>query len=47
MFADYSWYTTYVDKLAKVTPQDVQRVAQTYLQPSNRVVGVYIPKGRG
>lgn len=47
MFADYSWYVNYVKNLAKVTPQDVQRVAQEYLQPSNRVVGVYIPKGRG
>lgn len=46
MFSDYSWYTTYLDKLAKVTPKDVQRVAQTYFQPHKRVVGHYIPKGR-
>lgn len=45
MFADYSWYTNYLKKLAKVTPQDVQRVAQKYFQPCSRVVGTYIPKG--
>ena len=47
MFSDYSWYTTYLKKLAKVTPQDLQRVAQTYFQPHQRVVGTYIPKGMG
>lgn len=47
MFSDYSWYTTYLNKLARVKPQDVQRVAQTYFQPKNRVVGTYIPNGRG
>jgi zinc protease len=46
MFSDYSWYTTYLDKLAKVTPKDVQRVAQVYFQPNKRVVGNYIPKGK-
>ena len=47
MFASYEWFTTYLDKLAKVTPKDVQRVAQKYLQPNSRVIGTYIPKGRG
>ena len=47
IFADYRWYTTYLDKLAKVTPQDVQRVAQKYFQPSNRVIGTYLPQGKG
>jgi zinc protease len=45
MFADYKWYAAYLDKLEKVTPREVQRVAQKYFQPSNRVVGTYIPKG--
>jgi zinc protease len=31
------------DRLDKITPADVQRVAQTYLKPSNRTVGVFIP----
>lgn len=46
MFSDYSWYTTYLKRLAKVTPKDIQRVAQTYFQPNARVVGTYVPKGR-
>ncbi len=45
MFSSYEWYTTYLDQLAKVTPQDIQRVAQKYFQPASRVVGTYIPKG--
>jgi zinc protease len=31
------------DRLDKVTPADVQRVAQTYLKPANRTVGAFIP----
>lgn len=45
MFSSYDWFTTYLDKLAKVTPQEVQRVAQKYFQPKSRVIGTYIPKG--
>ena len=43
MFADYNWFLTYLDKLAAVTPADVQRVAQEYLRPRSRVVGIYVP----
>jgi zinc protease len=46
MFASYEWFTKYLDNLAKVTPQDVQRVAQQYFQPTSRVIGIYRPKGR-
>lgn len=45
MFADYHWFLTYLDKLAAVTPADVQRVAQQYFQPKARVVGIYLPSG--
>ncbi len=31
------------DDLQKVTPADVQRVAATYLKPSNRTLGVFVP----
>jgi zinc protease len=31
------------DRLDKVTPADVQRVATAYLKPANRTVGVFIP----
>ncbi len=47
MFATYDWFLTYLDKLAAVTPADVQRVARQYYRPQNRVVGTYIPTGKG
>lgn len=43
MFDSYDWFTTYLDRLSAVTPQDVQNVAQKYLRPDNRVVGIYKP----
>jgi len=43
MFAQYDWFTNYVPRLAAMTPADVQRMAQTFLRPQNRVVGVYLP----
>jgi zinc protease len=43
MFATVDWFTNYLERLAKVTPQDVQRMAQTCLRPQNRTLGVYIP----
>jgi zinc protease len=45
MFAQYDWFLMYLDKLAKVTLEDVQRVARQYFQQQSRVVGTYIPKG--
>jgi zinc protease len=47
MFADYDWFLAYLDRLASVTPAEVQRVAQTYLGTRNRVLGVYLPGGTG
>lgn len=47
MFADYRWFLDYLKRLAAVTPADLQRVARRYLQPSRRVVGVYLPQGDG
>jgi zinc protease len=45
MFARYDWFTGYLDHLAAVTPEDVQRVACTYLDASKRITGVYFPDG--
>ncbi len=42
-FANYDWYTHYVDSLSEVTPTEVQRIAQKYLNPNFRVVGTYLP----
>ncbi len=44
MFASVDWFTSYLDRLAKVTPEDVQRLAQTCLRPQNRTLGVYLPE---
>ena len=43
MFADYSWFETYLDKLSTVTAKDILRVANEYLKPQSRVVGNYVP----
>lgn len=43
MFASYDWFLEYVDRLAAVTPQAVQRMAQTCLRPQNRTIGIYLP----
>ncbi|HET7009848.1 MAG TPA: pitrilysin family protein [Anaerolineales bacterium] len=43
MFADYSWFEGYLEKISAVTAEDVLRVARSYLRPSSRVVGIYRP----
>ena len=40
---DWRLYFLYRDRLQKVTLADVQRVAEHYLKPANRVVGVFLP----
>jgi zinc protease len=45
MFANYDWFREYMDRLEQVTPAELRRIAQTYLAPNRRVVGVYIPSG--
>jgi zinc protease len=34
------------DQLRKVTPEEVQRVAEKYLKPSNRTLGLFIPTAK-
>ena len=43
MFSGYEWFENYLENLAAVTPEDVQRVAQTYLRSQKRVLGIYKP----
>ncbi|MCS7282656.1 MAG: pitrilysin family protein [Anaerolineae bacterium] len=45
IFADYTWFENYLERLGRVTREDVLRVAQTYLRRSNTTVGWYIPIG--
>jgi zinc protease len=44
MFATAQWFTSYLEKLSAITPQDVQRAAQSYFRRQNRTVGVYLPE---
>jgi zinc protease len=41
IFADYSWFTGYLDKIGSVTPEQVLSAARKYLKPQNRTVGIY------
>jgi zinc protease len=40
---DWRLFFLYRDRLRKVTTADVQRVADAYLKPANRVLGLFIP----
>ena len=40
---DWRLYFLYRDRIRKVTPEDVKRVAATYLKQSNRTTGMFIP----
>ena len=40
---DWRLYFLYRDRIRKVTPEDVKRVAATYLKTSNRTTGLFIP----
>jgi zinc protease len=44
LVAEVGWFESYLDRITAVTVEDVQRVARTYLKPSQRNVGWYIPK---
>ncbi|HVX61705.1 MAG TPA: pitrilysin family protein [Pirellulales bacterium] len=40
---DWRMYFLHRDRIEKVTPEDVKEVAQKYLVPNNRTVGMFIP----
>src|SRR5262245_16658807 len=43
--ADWRWYVDYPAAVAAVTPEDVGRVARTYLQDETLTVGQFLPRG--
>ncbi len=43
IFDTYDWFLSYLDRLAAVTPEEVQRIAKKYMRPGNRVLGIYRP----
>ncbi len=44
---DYTWFTTFFDRLNQVTVEDVRRVAAEYLARRNCTVGWYVPLDEG
>tara|TARA_B100000035_G_scaffold259435_1_gene230049 strand:+ start:5978 stop:7279 length:1302 start_codon:yes stop_codon:yes gene_type:complete len=40
---DWTLYTTYLERVMEITPEDVHRVAQRYLRESQCTVGQFIP----
>lgn len=45
MFDSYTWFSDYVQRLQAVTPELILQAAQSFLDRSTRVVGIYIPEG--
>ncbi len=45
--AGAGYLQTYVDRILRVTPEDIQRVARTYLIPDRRTVGTLLPLKTG
>jgi zinc protease len=45
MVESFRRLNTFLDSLSAVTKDDVQRVAQTYLRPTNRTIGWFVPEG--
>jgi len=41
---DWTYYTTFVENIEKVTPEDVKRVANAYLDEDQSTTGVFIPE---
>ena len=45
--ADWKWFLTYIDRIRAVTPEDVKRVAATYLVPEHATVGWFVATKAG
>jgi zinc protease len=47
ILADLAYEARYLKAIARTTPQDIQRVARTYLTPKNLTVGFFVPGDDG
>ncbi len=43
MFADHTWFDAFIDNLEKITKKRILSVAQKYLDPNHRIIGIYRP----
>ena len=44
MFADYTWFETYIEKIEQVSADQLLSFAQRCLDPERRIIGIYRPK---
>ncbi len=44
MFASHAWFESYIEKLEEVAAEEIISAAQTYLDASHRVIGIYQPR---
>jgi len=44
MFADHTWFESYLSQIEQVTPERITQAARRYLAKNQRVTGVYRPK---
>jgi zinc protease len=47
ILADLAYESRYLKAITRTTPQDIQRVARTYLTPKNLTVGFFVPRADG
>ena len=44
IFAQYSWFLNYTEKLSRISADDVRNILHQYLNPAQRVIGIYHPE---
>ena len=44
MFADHTWFESYIQRIEQVTAEQIISFAQRYLGQDHRIIGIYQPK---
>ena len=44
MFADHTWFETYIQRIEQVSPDQIVDFAQRWLDQEHRIIGIYRPK---